>query len=428
MNRSVLALVSAAASGILFGIGLSIARMTDPQKIWNFLDLAAIPSGGWDPSLAFVMGGGVLVGLVGLRLDQWLRMTQPIAAPAFIKTSRTKVDRAARRRRGDLRRRLGSLRLLPRPVHRRSRPRARRRLLVRHCDVRRLVDRGPVPGMVGTLDAPWQLQPDDCARPSPSSAAARSASPRRWCFPTAVYDVALVAPASPPADQRTSALLAGSVALLERVGVWRELSANAAPLRTMRIVDGTRRLIRAPEVTFDSSEIGLAAFGHNVANAALVAALERAIADAAYRAYRGNGGRRSRSVTTGSSSRSRPATQLVATLAVAADGRNSRVREAAGIAVDTWSYDQAALVCNIRHTLAAPRYLDRVPHRTRAVHARPALRQSLQSCLGRPARGSEAPARSLRRGRSPPKSKSGRRRSSAPSPSMAVVRSFRFPA
>ena len=92
MNRAPIAVISAAASGILFGIGLSIARMTDPQKIWNFLDIAAIPSGGWDPSLAFVMGGGVLVGLVGLRLNQWLRMAKPIAAPAFIKTSRTKVD------------------------------------------------------------------------------------------------------------------------------------------------------------------------------------------------------------------------------------------------------------------------------------------------------------------------------------------------
>jgi uncharacterized membrane protein YedE/YeeE len=92
MNRSLTALVSAAASGILFGIGLSIARMTDPQKIWNFLDIAAIPSGGWDPSLAFVMGGGVLVGLVGLRLDHWLRMAKPIAGPAFIKTSHTKID------------------------------------------------------------------------------------------------------------------------------------------------------------------------------------------------------------------------------------------------------------------------------------------------------------------------------------------------
>jgi len=93
MNRSLLALGSAAASGVLFGIGLSIARMTDPNKIWNFLDLAAIPSGGWDPSLAFVMGGGMLVAIVGLRLDRFLRMPVPIAAPAFITTHRVKVDR-----------------------------------------------------------------------------------------------------------------------------------------------------------------------------------------------------------------------------------------------------------------------------------------------------------------------------------------------
>lgn len=92
MNRSVLALVSAAASGIVFGIGLSIARMTDPNKIWNFLDIAAIPSGGWDPSLAFVMGGGMIVAIVGLRLDRWLRMPAPLAAPAFIQTHRVKID------------------------------------------------------------------------------------------------------------------------------------------------------------------------------------------------------------------------------------------------------------------------------------------------------------------------------------------------
>jgi hypothetical protein len=92
MNRTLTGLISAAISGILFGVGLSVARMTDPQKIWNFLDLAAIPSGGWDPSLAFVMIGGIAVAFFGLRLDRWLRLPAPLAAAAFIKTSRTKVD------------------------------------------------------------------------------------------------------------------------------------------------------------------------------------------------------------------------------------------------------------------------------------------------------------------------------------------------
>lgn len=93
MKRSLVALLSAAASGILFGIGLSVARMTDPNKIWNFLDVAAIPTGGWDPSLAFVMAGGMLVAIVGLRLERLFRLQTPLAAPAFITTSRVKIDR-----------------------------------------------------------------------------------------------------------------------------------------------------------------------------------------------------------------------------------------------------------------------------------------------------------------------------------------------
>jgi uncharacterized membrane protein YedE/YeeE len=45
--------------GLLFGIGLIVAGMTDPAKVKGFLDLA----GAWDPSLAFVMGGAILVGM-----------------------------------------------------------------------------------------------------------------------------------------------------------------------------------------------------------------------------------------------------------------------------------------------------------------------------------------------------------------------------
>jgi uncharacterized membrane protein YedE/YeeE len=51
------------AAGLLFGIGLLLSGMTDPGKVQSFLDLA----GAWDPSLAFVMGGGVLVGLIAFR-------------------------------------------------------------------------------------------------------------------------------------------------------------------------------------------------------------------------------------------------------------------------------------------------------------------------------------------------------------------------
>ncbi len=50
--------------GLLFGFGLILSGMTDPGKVIGFLDL----SGAWDPSLAFVMGGAILVGLVAFRL------------------------------------------------------------------------------------------------------------------------------------------------------------------------------------------------------------------------------------------------------------------------------------------------------------------------------------------------------------------------
>ncbi|KIF79959.1 DUF6691 family protein [Noviherbaspirillum autotrophicum] len=48
------------ASGLIFGIGLIIAGMANPAKVLGFLDLA----GTWDPSLAFVMGGGIAIGLI----------------------------------------------------------------------------------------------------------------------------------------------------------------------------------------------------------------------------------------------------------------------------------------------------------------------------------------------------------------------------
>jgi uncharacterized membrane protein YedE/YeeE len=51
-------------AGLLFGIGLILAGMTDPGKVIGFLDLA----GQWDPSLAFVMGGAIGVGFFAFRM------------------------------------------------------------------------------------------------------------------------------------------------------------------------------------------------------------------------------------------------------------------------------------------------------------------------------------------------------------------------
>jgi uncharacterized protein len=56
--------LSAFASGLVFGLGLILSGMTDPGKVIGFLDVA----GSWDPSLALVMGGAILVGLFAFRL------------------------------------------------------------------------------------------------------------------------------------------------------------------------------------------------------------------------------------------------------------------------------------------------------------------------------------------------------------------------
>ena len=52
------------AVGLIFGLGLIVSGMTDPGKVIGFLDLAGL----WDPSLAFVMGGAILVGLLAFTL------------------------------------------------------------------------------------------------------------------------------------------------------------------------------------------------------------------------------------------------------------------------------------------------------------------------------------------------------------------------
>src|SRR3954463_13007015 len=90
---------------------------------------------------------------------------------------------------------------------------------------------------------------------------------------------ALIARRAPYADNRTTALLGASTDLLERLDVWRRCADKAAALVTMRLVDDTGRLIRAPEVRFTSEEIGLEQFGYNIDNRALMVALEERAAE-----------------------------------------------------------------------------------------------------------------------------------------------------
>jgi len=74
------------ALGLLFGVGLVVSGMADPAKVLNFLDLF----GSWDPSLAFVMGGAVIVAFAGYRLV--LRRQRPIVGSRFQLPARNDID------------------------------------------------------------------------------------------------------------------------------------------------------------------------------------------------------------------------------------------------------------------------------------------------------------------------------------------------
>jgi uncharacterized protein len=84
-------LVIAICAGLLFGAGLVLSGMANPMKVLAFLDLAAIQTGGWDPSLAFVMAGALLVAAPGFA---WLqRRAKPLAAEEFQRPATQAIDR-----------------------------------------------------------------------------------------------------------------------------------------------------------------------------------------------------------------------------------------------------------------------------------------------------------------------------------------------
>jgi 2-octaprenyl-6-methoxyphenol hydroxylase len=162
--------------------------------------------------------------------------------------------------------------------------------------------------------------------------------------------VTLVARRPAGIDNRTTALLAGSVAALEALGVWEACREHAAPLRVMRIADDTSRLWRAPEVRFEADEIGLPAFGWNIENSRLVAALWERVrvtpglshVDAAARSIEIDDSRVVVAPADGA--------PFKVALAIGADGRHSLCRKAAGIAMTERTTPQTALTYIIKHS------------------------------------------------------------------------------
>ena len=83
-------LATAAISGLLFGAGLYVSQMVDPLKVLRFLDFTAVASGGWDPSLAFVMAGAIPVMFLAIRFSR--RRAAPLFDTNFHEPEFNKID------------------------------------------------------------------------------------------------------------------------------------------------------------------------------------------------------------------------------------------------------------------------------------------------------------------------------------------------
>ncbi len=171
-------------------------------------------------------------------------------------------------------------------------------------------------------------------------------------FRTLVVDPAppVTEAAAPGADLRTTAILQPGMAVLDRAGLWRRLAPHAAPLQVMRLVDASRTPPRVRD--FDAAEISDRPFGWNLPNWLIRRELVALLAELPGVDFRpGLGTAR---VTL------REAEALVALsdgslhsarLLVAADGRDSPVRQALGIGVTTFRSGQKAVVFAATHTV-----------------------------------------------------------------------------
>jgi 2-octaprenyl-6-methoxyphenol hydroxylase len=155
------------------------------------------------------------------------------------------------------------------------------------------------------------------------------------------------------ADLRSTALLLPAIDLLARAGLWESLAPHAAPLRVMRLADagGPTAALRTV-ADFDAREIGADRFGCNVPNwllrremSALLAARDgaRLISPARVVGVTARWREIRAQLSTGA--------RLRARLLIAADGRDSFVREAVGIPARRWGYGQKALVFTVTHDL-----------------------------------------------------------------------------
>ena len=169
-------------------------------------------------------------------------------------------------------------------------------------------------------------------------------------FAQAGFSVLSAGPLELSGSGRTVALFGPSVELMETFGVGGALRSEGAPLRGLRIVDDTGSLFAARPVDFRCEEIGLDAFGWNIENARLAKLIAGSLASEPGVTRREATVARIRWRDEAATLADAAGTTSGARLIVAADGRNSRSRKAAGIEARVHNYRQSALTLLLRHT------------------------------------------------------------------------------
>lgn len=160
------------------------------------------------------------------------------------------------------------------------------------------------------------------------------------------YSVVHFAPAGPE-DRRTSALMAPSVDFLVATGLVDSAGDHAEPLRRIRIIDATSRLIRAPETLFEARETGRDAFGWNFANAPLLAHFAALGKDLSSLTTIAEAAATFSCTDDGFTIATASGHAVSARLLVGADGKRSPVRSFAGIRAHERPFAQSALVCDL---------------------------------------------------------------------------------
>jgi len=163
------------------------------------------------------------------------------------------------------------------------------------------------------------------------------------------FNTILIGPEAGATDARTTALMVPALDYLKTLGIDPTFADNAAPLRTMRIIDATKRLLRSPTVVFHASEIERDQFGANIPNSVLVQTLSDAVAAepritrmlSTVRDWEPSANRITAVLESGE--------RIDGALVIAADGRGSPAREAAGIRSIGHPYPQSALVLSFQH-------------------------------------------------------------------------------